>query len=72
MKRYFERKSYKVRPAGERGIELSLPASLKNKGIYKTGDTAQMLFDDSLIIIVPANKEVDLERLVTALDLVGV
>ena len=73
MGRYLDRRNFKVRPSGGgRGIELSIPSRLKNNGIYKAGDTAQLYFDDDVIVIVPPNREIDVEKLATALDLVGV
>ncbi len=64
------RKTYKVREsASGRGIELSLPVSLKHDGIFNVGDMVDVYYGD-FIVITPPGKTIDYEKANKLFDLI--
>ena len=69
MNRHFHRKEYKIRPSTTgRGLEVTLPSSLKDDGVLKVGDTVSILFD-SFVVISPPGETLNPEKLANAIEL---
>ena len=69
MNRHFHRKEYKVRPSTTgRGLEVTLPSSLKDDGVLKVGDKVSILFD-SFVVISPPGETLNPEKLANAIEL---
>ena len=69
MNRHFHKKRYKVRPSTTgRGLEVTLPSSLKDDGILKVGDEVEILFD-SFVVIAPPGQALDPQKLASVIDL---
>ena len=69
MDRHFHKKRYRIRASTTgRGLEVTLPSSLKDDGILKVGDEVEVLFD-SFIVIAPPGQALDAQKLASAIEL---
>lgn len=62
---------YRLRnSAPNRGLEISLPSSLRDT--FQVGAECEVIYSNDLVLIVPPGKAVDTRRLFAAFELAGV